>query len=204
LGVLRNLGKYIIYNENTEKDIKDKFILRENKEIDCHTAQNAASMDIFHKAQNEDRFEECPVNDEILNNTISSDLDENKWMMKKVYNIPENSDIIYREFNITVHDETLQAFMVFIDGMTDRVVISNNILQPLMLLSNLDIKEEAEDVGDFIYNRLIPFNQIKKAKDYKEVVSDVNFGGCVVFVDGLEYAFAADTKNWEHRGVGPP
>jgi spore germination protein KA len=201
LGLLKNLGKYIIYDE---KNVKNRFILKENKEIDCHTAQNAASMDIFDKAESEGLFRECPVSDDILRNTVSSDLDENKRMMKTAYDIPENSDIVYREFNITVHDETLQAFMVFIDGMTDRVVISNNILQPLMLLSNLDIKEKVEDVGDFIYNRLIPFNQIKKAKTYKEVVTDVNFGGCAVFVEGLEYVFAADTKNWEHRSVGPP
>lgn len=201
MGLLKNLGKYIIYDE---KNVKNRFILKENKEIDCHTAQNAASMDIFDKAESEGLFRECPVSDDILRNTVSSDLDENKRMMKTAYDIPENSDIVYREFNITVHDETLQAFMVFIDGMTDRVVISNNILQPLMLLSNLDIKEKVEDVGDFIYNRLIPFNQIKKAKTYKEVVTDVNFGGCAVFVEGLEYVFAADTKNWEHRSVGPP
>lgn len=201
MGVLRRFSKYIIYDE---KSIKPEFILKEAKSPECDKVKNTASMDTFDSEKFRDHFKDCPTDDEFLDESVSDDIEHNKSVMKEIYNIPENSDIVYREFNITVHDETFHAFMVFIDGMTDRTVISNNILQPLMLLSNLDIKEEVKDTGEFIYNRLIPFNQVKKAKDFKEIVSDVNFGGCAVFVHGLEYAYAADTKNWDHRGVGSP
>ncbi|HEX2926505.1 MAG TPA: spore germination protein [Ruminiclostridium sp.] len=199
--MLGRLSKYIIYDE---KSLKREFVLKEIKTPECDKVKNTASMDTFGKERFRDYFKECPEDDQFLKDPISDDLEHNKSVMKKIYNIPENSDIAYREFNITVRDENYKAFILFIDGMTDRGVISNNILQPLMLFSNLDIKEEARDIGEFIFNRLIPFNQIKKVKDFKELVSDVNFGGCAIFVDGLEYAYAADTKNWDHRSVGPP
>lgn len=196
-----SMGKYFIYRE---KEYKDKFVLKENNVIDCEIARNVASLDVFDKDEAEGAFIGCPVNDEILGNSISDDIQLNKKVIMTVYEIPDNSDLVYREFNITVNDKTLKAFLVFIDGMTDRTVISDNIMQPLMLLSNLDIKEKVKDVGEFIYNRLIPFNQVKTEKKYRDVVSGVNFGGCAVFVEGVEYAYLADTKKWEHRGVDAP
>lgn len=201
LGILKSISKFVLYKD---KDEKEDFVLKENKVINCDTAQNVASLDVFDKSAVEGAFIGCTVNDDILNNNISSDLELNKKVMMNAYEIPKNSDLVHREFNITVKNKTLKAFIVFIDGMTDRTVISNNILQPLMLLSNIEIQEQPKDIGEFIFNRLIPFNQIKKVQQYKEVISNVNFGGCVIFVQGLEYAFMADTKFWDHRGINAP
>lgn len=198
---LNSIGKYIFYKEQNRKE---DFILRENKTINCETAQNAVSLDVFDKAEFEGSFTGCTVNGDILSNNISSDIELNKKIMMTTYDIPRNSDLLHREFNITVKNKILKAFIVFIDGMTDRTVINNNILQPLMLLSNLEIKEEPKDVGEFIFNRLIPYNQIKKVHNYTDVISNVNFGGCVIFIEGLEYAFMADTKFWDHRGINSP
>jgi len=201
LGLLNSIGKYIIYKEEKEKD---SFVLKENKAINCETVQNVSSLDIFEKEELEGSFIGCTVNDDILNNNVSKDIGLNKKIMMTTYAMPKNSDLLHREFNITVKDKTLKAFLVYIDGMTDRAVISNNILQPLMLLSNLEIKEEVKDIGEFIFNRLLPFNSIKTVKDYKEVISNVNYGGCAIFVEGVEYAFMADTKFWDHRGINAP
>ena len=201
MGILNSIGKFIIYKDQTEKS---GFILKENKRISCETAQNVSSLDIFDKKEFEGSFVGCTVNDDILKNSICADIELNKKIMKTTYDIPKNSDIVYRDLNITLKDKTLKAFIIFIDGLTDRTVISDNILQPLMLLSNLEIKEEVKDKGEFILNRLLPFNQVKTVNNYKEVVSDINFGGCAIFIDGIEYAFVADTKKWEHRGVDAP
>lgn len=189
---------YLIYKEHHKKK---EFILEENKRADCSDVLNSESLDTFEKKEFR---ENCTVSDEILDKNISSELDDNLRAIKKIYNIPNNSDLVERDFNITVKGKVLKGFIVFIDGMTDRVSISNNILQPLMLLSNIEIKEEVKDVGDFIYNRLLPFNQIKKVDNYKEIIGNVNFGGCAVFIDGLEFAYVADVKSWDHRGVATP
>jgi spore germination protein KA len=201
LDILKNVKKYFIYKEQKENST---FILKENKVADCKTAQNAASLDIFNKEEAEDLFTGCVVNDDILKSKISGDIELNKKFMKTAYDIPKNSDMLYREFNITVKDKKLKAFMVFIDGMTDRKVISDNILQPLMLLSNIDIKEDIKDNGEYIFNRLLPYNQLKTVDNYKDVVSNINFGGCAIFIEGIKYVYMADTKFWEHRTVGSP
>ncbi|OPX46314.1 spore germination protein B1 [Ruminiclostridium hungatei] len=192
---------YLIFKEHNKTE---EFVLRENKRRDCDTVHNAASLDVFEKEALEDDFTDCTVSDEILKKKISGDLGFNINVIKKIYKIPGNSDLVSRQFNITVADKVLKGFIVFIDGLTDRVSISNNILQPLMLLSNIDIREDVKNLGEFIYNRLLPFNQIKKVDNYKELVGNINFGGCGIFIDGLDYAFAADVKSWEHRTVSSP
>lgn len=135
---------------------------------------------------------------------ISKDISENMQYMKKVYNIPTNSDVVIREFNITVKDKVFPAFMILIDGMTDRKVVNDDILLPLMLLSNLDIKTDAESVAKYIKNHLLPHIQLKEARTYKDVITEINFGGCAIFIEGIDVAFTADVKGWEHRGVDKP
>ncbi len=135
---------------------------------------------------------------------VSTDLSVNLRYMKKVYSIPENGDMILREFDIVVKDKVIPAFMLFFDGMVDRKVINDDILQPLMLLSNLDIKGNSRDISKFILSHIMPHNQVKETKEYREVIDEINFGGCGIFVDGINSAFAADVKGWEHRGVERP
>ncbi|HHW32396.1 MAG TPA: spore germination protein [Clostridiaceae bacterium] len=135
---------------------------------------------------------------------ISKNLSENLNFIKKVYSIPTNSDIVLREFEIALKEETVKAFAIFFDGMVDRMVINMAILEPLMLLSNLPVKGSDKDITEYIMKHLMPHTQLKVTKKYGDVIKEVNFGGCGVFIDGFGVAIAADTKGWEHRGVDRP
>lgn len=135
---------------------------------------------------------------------VSKKLSNNLKYMKEVFSIPQNGDMILREFDIVVKDKTIPAFILFYDGMTDREIINNYILQPLMLLANLDIKGDEKSIADYIKNHILPQNQLKKTDEYMQVIDEINFGGCGIFIDGLDIAFAADVKGWEHRGVERP
>lgn len=132
---------------------------------------------------------------------VSDKLSYNLEYIKKAYYIPVNGDICIREFEIPVKGDSIEAFIVFIDGMADRMVINLAILQPLMLLSNLEIKGDREEVGAYIKKHLLPHNQLKITKSYQEAISDINFGSCALFVDGVDKVFLADVKGWEHRSV---
>jgi spore germination protein KA len=134
---------------------------------------------------------------------ITPELVRNLDFMKKKYFIPSNGDVMIREFKITFKDKVIDAFMIFIDGMTDRKVINDNILAPLMVFSNMDIKGN-DELKQFISNRLTPHNQIKIVEKYSDVIDEINFGGCTIFVEGVDAAFTADVKGWEHRGVNRP
>lgn len=135
---------------------------------------------------------------------IDTDLKFNLDYMKKIYSIPTNGDIVLREFDIVLKDGPVGAFILYFDGMTSRDVINGSILQPLMLLSNLDIKSKEKDITEYVKKHLLPQGQLKVAKKYSEVIEEINFGGLGLFIDGIACAFAADVKGWSARGVERP
>lgn len=135
---------------------------------------------------------------------VSKKLSDNIAYLKQRYTVPESADVVIREFHITINGKTIPTCIVFIDGMINTDILDMAILQPLMLLSNMDIKDIDYDIEKIIKNRLIPHNQVKIMRDFSEIVDDVNFGSCGVFVDGIEVAFTADIKGWKSRGVDRP
>ena len=139
-----------------------------------------------------------------IRENISKDVEQNLEYMKQVYTVPTNGDVVIREFELTFKDKPVKAFLILIDGLTDRTVVNSNILNPLMVMSNLDIKSEEKDVGEYVKRRLIPHNQLKITEKFQEVIDEINFGGCGIFVDGASVAFAADVKGWLHRGIERP
>jgi spore germination protein KA len=161
------------------------------------------------KKKNEDLLLNKPNKCEVENESskkpdISKKLQENLEYIKNKYCIPNNGDVVIREFDIVVKNKAIPAFMVFIDGMVDRKVVNSSILQPLMLLSNLDIKGDENDITEYVKSHILPMNQIKEAVQHQDVVDEVNFGGCGIYIDGVSIAFAADVKGWQARGVERP
>jgi spore germination protein KA len=68
----------------------------------------------------------------------------------------------------------------------------------------MPLKDTAESLEDYIVRQLMPHCQVSINKAYKKAVEEVNFGGCALFVDGLDVCFTADVKGWDHRGIEKP
>lgn len=177
-----------------EPDTIEKFVMEEEDN------ERSRSRQTGRKKSGQQEAERGEYRDK----KVSTILDENKELMKQVYSVPKSGDVVLREFDIAVKDKVISAFLIFIDGMVDRAIINAFILQPLMLLSNLEIRNEAEKLEDYIKDHLLPQNQLKVSKDLREIIYQINFGGCAVFVDGLGEVFIADVKGWEHRGIERP
>lgn len=192
---LKTLKKFIIFSEiQTEEG----FTLKENADKDSAKSKEG-------KKGADDNIEESELPVKTLEEIkVSSRLSENLKYIKMIYNIPVSGDVVIREFDIIVKDKVIKAFIVFIDGLTDRMVINTHILQPLMLLSSLDIKSEKEDIAQYVKSHLLPQGQLQEVTKIYKVVDEVNFGGCGLFIDGIDIAFTADVKGWEHRSVERP
>lgn len=188
-----------------KKTVKDILFFRETAKQEAYILKETESEKTSKVCdQPDDRKDEAADSQKKEKPDISKKLSENLDFIKKIYHIPQNGDFIIREFDIIIKSKAIPAFIIFVDGMTDRNVINNNILQPLMLLSNLDIKGSAADVTGYIRNTLVPHNQLKELHEHRKIIDEVNFGGCGLYVDGIDTAFAADVKGWEHRSVEKP
>lgn len=111
------------------------------------------------------------------------------------YNTMINSDIIIRDFSITVKNKEYKAFLLYIDGMVDTKSINHFVLDPLMLrnMANTYQNQENEivkeavsnnivirkvkkfDLASYIYNHLVPQNSVKQINTFDDVASRSKF-----------------------------
>lgn len=202
----KNVLKYFFLFREPEK--REKFILKEKE------SEKLAKKNISDKKRNgfldylvnkRDTVKENKKKDDSHETKlISKKLSDNIDYLKKIYSIPKNGDIVLREFDIVAKDKIIPACIIFYDGMTDRNIIDLAILQPLMLLSNLEVKGKENELSEYVSKHLLVHNQTKVTENMGKVIDEINFGGCGVFIDGIDVAFACDVKGWEHRGVDRP
>lgn len=151
---------------------------------------------------------------------VSPKIDENLNLINVTYNSLINSDVKIREFTLIAENREYKAFLVYLDGMSDSTIINNFVLKPLMMrnTSNLYQASKSQSVlknpkirvrktfnlEDYIYKSLIPQNDIKKISDFKELISEINTGNCILFVNGLNVAFNIDAKGFKSRSISVP
>lgn len=221
--ILKDLLKLISYQENTGRE---GFILRENsfdrkKAAGMGGGQGASleaegggqdsatpgeprqgvsrRMRSPKKIKSAGEKEYRPPMDE--QGGIMASLDENRDIIENIYGIPQNKDLVLREFTIG-SDPPLRSFIIFIDGMVNRTTL-NTLLQDLMLFSGpLEAGEGA--AASSVMRSLLPGSQIKLLDSFEKVVEAVNSGDTAFFFHGSTSALTVETKGWEHRGVDRP
>ncbi len=86
------------------------------------------------------------LNDDIPKENIElkCNLDLNLKYLKEKYSYDINSDIIFRNFTLTIKNKKITACLIFIDGMVNSELVNNFILRPLMMAPINPIKYDAK------------------------------------------------------------
>lgn len=155
---------------------------------------------------------------------LSKNLKENMNFVKSKYNSLINSDVVIRNFTLTARNKEYDATLIYIDGMVDSKTINISVLQPLMLrnkantytgdekeilseFNNNDVvirKVKKFNLENYIYNHLIPQNDVKQTSKFEYAFSSINMGNCILFVDTLDKCFDLDVKGFKQRSVASP
>lgn len=126
----------------------------------------------------------------LKNMQIYSSLEESINIFKKIYSVPENQDVIIREFHIETMNKKAAIFAIA--TITDSNLIEDYILRPL--LSNKDSDKEILDV--------LEIQEIAKTEMIEEIIYKINNGNAVLFVDGLKSAFCISVSNFQSKDIG--
>ena len=144
--------------------------------------------------------------------TLSVNLD----YLKVKYNLIINSDINVRQFILPIKSKNFSAAIIYIDGIVDSASINTSILTPLLLRNsitmqptnvsavskNISVKRVQKfNLEDFLFNSLIPQNNVKKVKKFNELIEKLNNGFCILLVDTLNTAFCIETKKMPGRSI---
>ncbi len=133
---------------------------------------------------------------------VFSSLSVNLEYMKTKYNTMINSDIILRQFTINARGKQYDAFIVYIDGMSDSQLIDDFILKPLMLrnrnnlfdgpqnkiiseavANNITVRKVKKfDLSNYLMGCLMPQNAVNELTDFDEIAARNKFTETVLFL----------------------
>lgn len=173
---------------------------------------------------NENNFSTSNNDENISPKNVFPSIDINLEYIKTRFNSLINSDIIIREFTLTVRNRQYQAFLLFIEGMVDTNLINNYVLKPLMLRNNANTYEGDQDrivseaktnnitvrkvkkfnILDYISSCLLPQNNVSQESSFDEIINNINAGDCALFIDTLNVAFNIDVKGFKQRSINTP
>jgi len=88
---------------------------------------------VYNDKENLSKNEDgSPPSQDLSNQPILDSIDKNLKLLKVAYNSLINSDIILREFSLTIKGKSYKALLVAIDGMINGDSVNNFLLKPLM------------------------------------------------------------------------
>jgi Bacillus/Clostridium GerA spore germination protein. len=135
---------------------------------------------------------------------IPEDIKETVDKLKTVFK--DCDDVIYRDF-VVGQEQKLEYMVVCIDGLSDKMLIDNFVLESLMLDAR-KVRPSAEDVRDRLFeltkNGTLATTELKESDDLNEVVNAILSADTAVFIDGYDRAIVIGTKSWPARGTSEP
>jgi spore germination protein len=129
---------------------------------------------------------------EIIRDLITPNVEENIGYLKEL--LKGVSDIVYREFKIS----DWKAEIVYIDGMADKTLINNFVLESVML--KCDRVENVMQIKD----QILTVSDVKEKLKLSEAVNSMLSGDTLMFVEGIPAVIVIATRSWPARGVSEP
>ena len=120
---------------------------------------------------------------------LYSDLSMNIQELLQMF--PQAPDLVIRRFELA--DKGTKAALVYLDGLTDKNSISNNVLSSLM-----------ESTFDFRKGLPITVGDVEEVYSWKSVEDALFAGDSALFIQGVTTAFLIDTKGWPQRAIEDP
>ncbi|HMM21504.1 MAG TPA: spore germination protein [Selenomonadales bacterium] len=136
--------------------------------------------------------------------TLFPSLAPNITILKNIfYNC---SDVVFHEF-IYAQDSGTKLALLYIDGLADKVQVSEHILKPLIADASATPPNNPVDktqVFRFILERQLRTHQTRETDRFQDVVNTVLSGDTVLLVDGHTRAIINGARGWENRTMEEP
>lgn len=148
------------------------------------------------------RREKSNLNDNCINEkgNVSKEIDINKSYIKDMFSLPQNQDIVIREFNIA---HKTKAVLVFVDGMVDKTTINQFVLPQLMEPKYFE-DFSGNDIIKHIMENVLSITQLTKISDFKNIIVQILNGLSALFVDGCSEAILIESRGFEKRNIDKP
>ncbi|WP_251861585.1 spore germination protein [Clostridium sp. Marseille-Q2269] len=129
---------------------------------------------------------------EAVKDDIYTNINKNIQYIKEL--LEGNSDVVFRDFLIG----NQKAFMMYIDGMADKNLLNNYVMESLMLEA-----DKSTNIKD-IKNKILTVTDVSEQEKLSKAIDLILSGDTLLLIDGLHKAYVIATRLWPVRGVGEP
>lgn len=149
---------------------------------------------------NEGSQQDSPANTK-QTDTLSNSLQQNINTISVLTG--NSSDISIRTFQ-GVHSVSMA--IVYMDGLTDTVVINDHILNPILSDAAVNTAQE-RTVSDYltvIRDKILTVSSTNTVSHIDELLSSLYSGATIILAEGWDQGIAASSAKWLQRGVKEP
>lgn len=132
---------------------------------------------------------------------LHTNLLENIQQIKET--LGNSNDIIIREVHVGKTEKQLIA-IIYTDGLADNGIITDFILESLMLDLDASPTLRSTDVIQFLKDSCLTVGDVKDITDFKAFYSAILTGETVILIDGHANGISASTKSAKDRAVTEP
>jgi spore germination protein KA len=133
---------------------------------------------------------------------VSASLTENEIIVKKIFLIPLNKDIVLKKIYLASQRE-FGALLVFIDGIVDKDIINQTILKPLVSASVVS-QLNKQGIAAKTIQKILPNSQTVLLRQFSAIESAINGGDAVLFIEGCDEALVIEVRGGKRRAVSRP
>lgn len=130
--------------------------------------------------------------------SLSLTLDKNLQKIRDIFD--ESRDLIIREFKIGTH-ESINAFIVMLNGLIDEKAVNADLINPLMFLSRDINKDNALVV---IKESALSVALVKEGRSLEEIITAILSGDTALFIDESNVALIVSLRGGRVRNVEEP
>ncbi|MEG0370978.1 MAG: spore germination protein [Clostridium sp.] len=115
------------------------------------------------------------------------------------------NDVVFREF--TVGNTGMKAFLCQVDGLSDKILVDDFVMEPLTLLSRqveVDFKRVKESIYESIQKSTIAVVDLKEVDYIEEAMTLVLSGETAVFLEGYDKCIIIASRLWPGRSPSEP
>lgn len=135
---------------------------------------------------------------------IEKDFKKNFNAIKEI--LTNCDDIIYRDFNVG-QDQKMRFAIIYAEGLADKNLINEHILQNLMILSrmaNMNIETLKQKIYEVIKDGTVAVTDLKEIEDMNVAVDVILSGETILILDKWDKVLMIATRGWPMRSVSEP
>ncbi|QAA31032.1 spore germination protein [Clostridium manihotivorum] len=186
--------------------IKNIFAYKPNENYNFELLENEQKDSNSNNADvsNTNKDNTVPNSERASNTLVSPKLAANLDRIKTEFDFANNNDIKIRNFKIA---QKIDAFIIYIDGMVDKIFISDFIIRPLMKTTSFNeyfANANSLEIYDYILSNIITANEVSKFTDFSDILIQILIGNSALFIEGSNQCIIIDSKGFEKRSVEKP